>query len=191
MSGVLQTFIEPNLSFFAAEVVHVGKLDDILLRPAHSALRASLGSCRPWALAQVAVGAALVAAGLGQRGEVPAGSEVAACLLLLGAGVVITWASRLLVASLAFLAPCVEPGVLYGTFWQLGRYPVGIYHPAIQRIATYVVPVAFIATVPAQALLRGVGPLLLLAGPATALGAGLITSLVWSAGIRRYTSVTN
>lgn len=191
MSGVLQTFIEPNLSFFAAEVVHVGKLDDILLRPAHSALLASLGSCRPWALAQVAVGAALVVAGLVQRGDVPAGSEVATCLLLLGAGVAITWATRVLLASLAFWAPHVEPDVLYGAFWQLGRYPVSIYHPAIRRIVTYVVPVAFIATVPALALLRGVEPLLLLAGPTAALGAVLVTNLVWSIGIRRYTSATS
>lgn len=134
--------------------------------------------------------AALVAAGLVQRGEVPVGSDVAACLLL-GAGVAITWASRLLVASLAFWAPHVAADVLYGAFWQLGRYPVGIYHPAIRRIATYIVPVAFIATFPALALLRGVGPILLLAGPTAWFGAVLVTNLVWSAGVRRYTSATS
>lgn len=191
MSGVLQTFIEPNLSFFAAEVVFPGKLDDVLLRPVHSALLASLGSCQPWALAQAGVGAGLVAVGLIQRGELPAVGQVAACLLLLAVGVTVTWASRLLLASLAFWAPHLEPAVLYGAFWQLGRYPVGIYHPTIQRVMTYVLPVAFIATLPALALLRGVGPTLLLASPIAALTALLVTNLVWSAGIRRYTSATS
>jgi len=53
------------------------------------------------------------------------------------------------------------------------------------------VPVAFIATFPALALLRGVGPILLLAGPTAWFGAVLVTNLVWSAGVRRYTSATS
>ncbi len=72
-------------------------------------------------------------------------------LLLLLAGTVIAWATRVLLASLAFWAPGAEPTVLYSGFWQLGRYPIDIYHPIVRGLLIYVVPVAFISSIPARA----------------------------------------
>ena len=112
-------------------------------------------------------------------------------LLLLAVGIAITWASRVLLASLAFWAPHVTPDVLYGALWQFGRYPVSIYRQPIRFLLTYVVPVAFIATLPARALTRGADPRLLLGGLAAALGAVAATRLVWRAGLRRYTGATS
>ncbi len=189
VGGLRATFIEPNLAWFAG-TVREGRLDDLLLQPAPSIFLASLGACHPWGLAQVALGLATVAFGARGLEALPTVGGVLAWAVLLAAGVAITWASRVLLACLAFWAPYVEPDVLYDAFWQLGRYPVGIYHPAVRALLTAVVPVAFIATIPARALTRGAGPPLLL-GLAAALGAVLAARLVWRAGLRRYTSATS
>jgi ABC-2 type transport system permease protein len=190
MSGLLEAFVEPNLAWFAEKVTG-GELDDLLLRPAPALLLASLGSCQPWALAQVAIGLAVTGIGLAPLAASVTPGGILAALLLLAAGAAVTWASRVLLASLAFWAPGVEPTVLYHAFWQLGRYPMGVYHPAVRRLLTTLVPVAFITTIPAAALTRGASAPTVAAGVAAAAGAVLLARGVWRLGLRRYTSATS
>jgi ABC-2 type transport system permease protein len=190
VSGMLATFVEPNLAWFTNKVVS-GELDDILLRPVPSLFTASLGACQPWALLQVVLGFAILVVGL-----IPLGAQITAmgalsALVLLLAGAMIAWAARLLLASLAFWAPGAEPTVLYSAFWQLGRYPIDIYHPAVRGLLTYLVPVAFISSIPARTLTQGADLALLAIGLGAALGAGLLASVLWRLGLRRYTSATS
>jgi ABC-2 type transport system permease protein len=189
VSGLLATFVEPNLAWFAGKVIS-GELDDLLLKPVPSLLMASLGGCQPWALLQVALGIVIVGAAAPLETQITATSALSALLLLL-AGAVIAWATRVLLASLAFWAPGVEPTVLYSAFWQLGRYPVDIYHPIVRGLLIYLVPVAFVGSIPARALTRGADPALLALGLAAALGAVLLAQAAWRLGLRRYTSATS
>src|SRR5258706_3206610 len=122
ISGLLATFVEPNLAWFANKVIS-GELDDLLLKPAPSLFTASLGMCQPWALLQVGLGAAIVVAGVAPLGAQLTAAGVASALLLLLAGAVMARASRVLLARLAFWAPGVEPTVHDSAFRQLGRYP--------------------------------------------------------------------
>lgn len=190
MSGILATFIEPNLIWFGGQV-RSGKLDDALLKPVPSILLVSLGSCAPLRLAEMAMGAAVIGVGLYELGHVPTPSAIAGWLLLLGAGIAITWAMRVLVASLALWAPALELDVVYGAVWQVGRYPVSIYPRPVRFALTYAVPVAFIATIPTHALVRGPNIELVLAALAVAAGAISIVWAVWGAGLKRYTSATS
>jgi ABC-2 type transport system permease protein len=189
VSGLLATFVEPNLAWFAGKVIS-GELDDLLLKPVPSLLMASLGGCQPWALLQVALGIVIVGAAAPLETQITATGALSALLLLL-AGAVIAWATRVLLASLAFWAPGVEPTVLYSAFWQLGRYPVDIYHPIVRGLLIYLVPVAFVGSIPARALTRGADPALLGLGLAAALGTVLLAQAVWRLGLRRYTSATS
>jgi ABC-2 type transport system permease protein len=191
ITGLLQTFVLPNLNWFAASKVMNGELDDLLLRPVPSLFMASLGTCQPWALSEVVLGVAIVVIGAAQNdGSLTAAGALAA-LVLLAAGAVLAWASRVLLACLAFWAPGFEPEVLYSAVWQLGRYPVNIYHPAIRWLLTYVAPVAFIAAVPARTLTRGADPLLLIGGLVVAGVSVWVAQWAWQAGLRRYTSATS
>ena len=53
------------------------------------------------------------------------------------------------------------------------------------------VRIAFVATLPAQALTGQLEPLWLAIGPVVAGAAMLATGLAWQAGLRRYTSATS
>jgi ABC-2 type transport system permease protein len=81
--------------------------------------------------------------------------------------------------------------VLYGALWQLGRYPVSIYRQPIRFALTFVLPVAFVATLPARVLTRDLEPVLIAAGLTVACAAMLGVWIVWNAGLRRYTSATS
>jgi len=190
VTGLLNTFIEPNLAWFTEKVTG-GRLDDVLLQPLPSLFMASLGSCRPLALRQVLLGAAVLAFGVAKAAHVLTPGGVLAFLVLILAGVAVTWATRLLTATAAFFAPGMEPSVLYSAAWQLGRYPVSIYHPMVARLLTYVVPAALVATLPAAALTRGATPGLLAVGLGMGVGAIAVAVFAWNAGIRRYTGATS
>ncbi len=190
VSGLMEAFVNPNLAFFATKV-RGGELDDVLLQPVPSVLLASLGTCQPWALAQVVLYGGVVALGVsGLEGGVASGNLFGYLLLLLS-GVVLGWASRVLLASVAFWAPQLDTEVMYGALWQLGRYPVGVYHPVVRWMLTYVFPVAFVSTIPARALTRGADAPVVLGGALAALGAIWLVGTVWNAGVRRYTSATS
>jgi ABC-2 type transport system permease protein len=193
VSGLLETFVWPNLLWFGGKV-RDGQLDDLLLMPAPSLFTASFGASRPLALNGVLLGAGLVVAGLLEPGPDAAPVTVAnvlAGLLLVLSGTVVAWALRVLIAAVALWSPGLDLDVFYSGLWQLGRYPIDVYAPTIRGLLTYVVPVAFVSTFPARALTRGADAWTLLGGVGAAVAAVLVVVAVWRAGLRRYTSATS
>jgi ABC-2 type transport system permease protein len=190
VSGLLWAFVEPNVVWFGNQII-AGKLDDTLLKPVPSLFMASLGSCNPLWLVQSLLGGVILVAGVFSLDPMPNAAEWGGWAWLLAAALVLTWATRVLVATVTFWAPAFAPDVLYGSAWQFGRYPVSLYRQPVRFLLTWVFPIGFIATLPAQALTRGVGLPVLLGGVVVAGIAFAITRFVWQAGLRRYTSATS
>ncbi len=61
----------------------------------------------------------------------------------------------------------------------------------MRGLLTYLVPVAFISSIPARSLTRGADLPLLAVGLGAALGSALLAYAVWRLGLRRYTSATS
>lgn len=103
------------------------------------------------------------------------------------------WATRVLTAAVAFWALGLELGVAYDALWQFARCPIGIYPAALQLLFTYVLPIAFVATVPAEVLLSGDASSFaaVLVALAVSLAACALAWLVWRRALRRYTSATS
>jgi ABC-2 type transport system permease protein len=189
-TGLLWTFIEPNVAWFRNQITD-GFLDDTLLKPVPSIFLASLGTCAPLGLTQVVTGMIVLVAGVLRFEDRPDAPAFLAWIVLFNSGMVIVWTSRVFLASLAFWAPSFQPEVLYKTMWEFGRYPVSVYRLPIRFALTWVLPVATIATIPTRALAEG--------GDLVAVGATLLVALgsviallkVWHAGLRRYTSATS
>jgi ABC-2 type transport system permease protein len=190
VSGVRRTFIEPNVGWFQQQVTD-GKLDDILLKPVPSLLLATLGTSSPLGLVQVLSGALILLIGIARLESGPTLTSIFAWCVLLASSIAMTWVTRVMIASLAFWAPSFQPDVLYGAAWQLGRYPISMYRQPIRFTLTWVVPMAMIATFPAQALVRGPGYSLLFAGISVTVAGFCLVSWMWNAGLRRYTSATS
>jgi ABC-2 type transport system permease protein len=190
VSGLLNALLRPKLDWFESKVFG-GQLDDMLRLPVSSLFLASLSVCEPWAFFQGLVGLIIVGVGVAPVVETLTLANILAALFLLACGVIITWASRVLLACLAFFAPGAEPTVLYDAFWQLGRYPVGVYQPAVRRLLTYAIPVAFISSIPARTLVSGANVAQLGVGLAAAVASAALAWGIWRQGLRRYTSATS
>src|SRR5260370_41635020 len=91
-------------------------------------------------------------------------SVLALCISLL-----IVYAIFLLLTSASLWQHGVPLVWIFTSFMQLGRYPVGIYPGMLRLLLTWIVPVAFITTVPVEMLTRQVSPIMLVGGAGIAL----------------------
>src|SRR5437763_555646 len=152
VNGILQTFVEPNLLYFGAAKVRSGDLDDDLLKPVPSVLLSSLRSCRPQALVDLLTGVVIVAVAAAGHDVSASPAGVAAYVVLLAVGVVVTWSLRVVTASVSFFAVGLDLSAGFSGMWQLGRYPLSVYGRPVATLLTYCVPLAFVSTIPARAL---------------------------------------
>lgn len=190
VSGLRSAFVEPNMQWFGNRVKN-GEFDAILVQPAPAIFLATLGSCAPFALAQVGLGAGVVVYGLQLAGVVPTVAAVAGWLALVGAAIVVMWATRTMLAAIVFWAMEFSLDIVYDAMWQFARYPTSLYRRPLRLVFTYVLPVAFIATVPADVLLHGEGYVVVPIALLVALLAFGATVALWRTGLRRYTSATS
>lgn len=190
MSGLLATFIEPNVRWFG-QSVYSGQLDEKLLKPVPSLFLVSVGSHAPFGLAQVVSGTGLVGYGLREAGDMPRPAQIAGWLAMLAIGIGIMWATRVDLAIVALWAPSLALDVVYDAVWQFGRYPVSIYRQPLRLVLSSVIPLAFIATAPARALTRGIDGWTLIIGTAIGVAAYGIVCQGWKRGLGRYTSATS
>lgn len=190
LGGILLTFVEPNVLWFHQRII-AGQLDEALVKPAPSLFLVSLGRHAPLGLVQAGIGAVIVAWGISLSGDAFPVWQGLVWLALLAVAAVLTWVTRVLIARITLWVPGLTLDVVYEGAWQFGRYPVTMYRQPARFVLTWVLPVAFITTVPARALTCGVSPQLLGASLGIGVVAVVVLRLVWTSGLRRYTSATS
>ena len=80
--------------------------------------------------------------------------------------------------------------IFQATFKQAGRWPVGIYPGWLRISLTFLVPVAFAVTVPAESLTGRLTVSTLLGTLALAAGFVAVTRWFWRFGLRHYTGTS-
>jgi viologen exporter family transport system permease protein len=190
VGGLIGVSIQPNMSRLM-EDVRQGTLDYALTKPEDSQVLVSVREVRIWKVVDILIGAVLLVVAIPQleRGVgVWDGLAFVAALILGGLVIYSFW---LALACLAFwLVRIWETIELFEGVYQAGRWPVGIY-PAWLRIGlTFLIPLAFAITVPAQAVTsRLTGGTLALAAVFTAVLLAA-TRLLWRVGLRRYSGAS-
>jgi len=171
--------------------VFEGGFDYTLLQPVHTQFLVSVRSWRPWALGDLILSLAILGVALAAMDEVLTLASLAMFLVALLASMVIVYAILLLLASGAFWYRGVPLEWIFYSLMQMGRYPVGVYPGWLRLLLTWIVPVGFITTVPAQAL-TGQGSLYApLGGAALAAVLAFAASAFFRASLRRYSSASS
>jgi ABC-2 type transport system permease protein len=189
VNGARQAFLEPNLSLMH-DYVRRGTLDHVLTQPVDSQLLVSLRHVGMHNLVDPLLGLVLVGVGVGVTGTVPTAGDVAASALLFVAALALLYALVLGLMSLAvLLVGGDELGTVSFSVVELSRFPVQAYRQPLQTLLV-VVPVAFLTTLPASALLGRLDPVWLLASPVVATVAVGAASSGWRRVLRRYTGAS-
>jgi ABC-2 type transport system permease protein len=79
---------------------------------------------------------------------------------------------------------------LFEGVFAAGRYPVTLYPDWMRAGLTFLVPVAFAVTVPAEALTNRLTPQALLGAATLTLALLLIARFVWRRGLRAYSGAS-
>jgi ABC-2 type transport system permease protein len=191
LDGISSCLLQPNLSKIVNHVQN-GTLDFVLLKPIDSQFWLSTRSISPWGVPGLLAGLILMGWATVHSGGPPQPPQVALASALMLSSVVILYSLWFLLASLSiwFVKIWNATEVLRYVL-VAGRYPVQAYPPALRVLFTFVLPVAFLTTVPAEALLgRGawswsVGSLLV------ASLCLLFTRQFWRFALRHYTSASS
>jgi len=190
MTGFIGMIIAPNMRLIM-EDVREGKLDFILMKPLNSQFYVSFRRVVIWRLTDIALGMALVVLACTKLSTTIGPGTVVMFVIMLAAGAVIIYSFWLVLATLAFwLTRVNNMEMVFWNVFEAGRYPVEIYPTSIRIGLTYFVPLAFITTFPAGALvgkaqISGVGLAVFFA-----LASLAIASAFWRYGLRHYSGAS-
>ena len=191
ITGLIGIVMRPSMEALM-EGIRLGTFDFLLIKPADSQLLASTQVVAPQAATDVVVGVGVVVFGMTRLGVALGPLDVALFLVMLLAGLVIVYSFLLLLATCAFWFVKLENVlvIFQALFGNAGRWPVTIFPGWLRAFLTFVVPVAFAVTVPAQALTSQLGPGTAVLAVAVAVGFFTAARLFWRFALRHYTGAS-
>jgi ABC-2 type transport system permease protein len=189
--GLVDVFVVPNVDDLM-EHIRTGTMDFILTKPLNSQFHASLRRLNIWKLADVLLGLGVIGFGLAQLATLPSpGRLLLFAGLYLSATVILYSIIMLLVTSAFWLVQLENVMELLFTFYEAGRFPVSIFPFWVRALLTFVVPIAFVTTVPASVLLgRLDAPFFLYSLLVATILFGL-SALYWRFAVRHYSSASS
>jgi ABC-2 type transport system permease protein len=191
VGGVIGVVIQPSMQRLV-ESVRDGSLDFTIAKPEDAQVLASVQSVDIWKLTDVVLGLGVLAVALVRIGARVDAVAVLAFAAVLLAGGLIVYSFWLILAATAFWFVRVENIlVVFQSMYEAGRWPVSIYPGWLRFGLTFVVPVAFAVTVPAQALTGRLSAANLAVAWAAAAVLSVGARLLWKAGLRRYAGASS
>ncbi len=189
-AGLARTLLNPNLSRIV-EHVRSGTLDFVLLKPIDSQFWLSTRRFSPWGLPDVLFG-------IGLLGYAAQNLELSLvpCLLALvpvAASLIILYSIWFTVASTTIWYVKIHNVTDVLQAWlDAGRFPIDAFPPGVFRVIfTFVVPVAFLTTVPARAMLGRAEPRFFAYACLLALALFVFSRGFWRFALRFYTSASS
>ena len=190
LNGLIEMFIAPNMRQIM-EQVRQGTLDFVLLKPVNSQFLATFRQVNIWRGVNVLLGIALVVYAVRKLALHVGVEQSLAFAVTLGAGLVVVYSFWLSLVTLTFWVTRLDN--LEQVMWQAfeaGRYPIDIYPGWLRIGLTYVIPVAFIITVPAQSLAGRGDPLQVPIAVFMATAMLVLSTLFWRFGLKHYTGAS-
>jgi ABC-2 type transport system permease protein len=190
LGGVIRMSIQPNMERVMEEV-REGKLDFALTKPEDSQVLISVREVRIWRAVDVVSGALVLAYGISGLDRGVDAGDAALFAAMLAVGALTIYCFWLCIATGAFwIVNTWSIMELFDGVYQTGRFPVSIYPGWLRIGVTFLVPIAFAITVPAEAVTSR------LDWPTIALALGFAAVLFaftrwwWRFGLRHYSGAS-
>lgn len=190
MAGLIAAIIQPSMEAFLQDV-REGTLDFVLTKPEDAQLLVSIRRVSIWGVITMLLGLIVLGLALTRHATpITVGQVLTFGLTLLLAGVIV-YSFYLILATFAFWFIKVDNIlVIFDSMYQAARWPVGIYPPLLRLVLTFLVPIAFAVTVPAEAAMGR-------ATRSSLLGAGALVVVIfiaarafWRYGVRSYSGAS-
>lgn len=189
LQGVSATFLVPNLNRIVGQVQE-GTLDFVLLKPINSQFWLSSRTISPWGIPDLIFGVLVI---------FYAGRNLGLGINNYLVGIVPIFFGMMILYSLWFMLGATSiwfvkiynvTEVLRGLL-DAGRFPMVAYPASYRFFFTFIVPVAFLTTVPAQTMLGRSSLVWLVAAGVLAFALILASAIFWRFALRFYTSASS
>lgn len=188
LDAVVWMVLVVNVGYWEDQV-RLGLLDGLLLRPVNSLALCSLRRLHvpdaPKVVLAIGLGAVAVSLGggpVGWRSTLAAAASIVSALVLM-------WAIGVLANYKALTHVRFDGWAALFAAQNLARVPTTLYGPVLRVVLTAVVPIAFLATVPAQVFFGDVSAWLGLVSVALAAAAVAGVAALWRREVARYAGV--
>lgn len=191
IGGIVATFLQPNVRRIVG-MIRDGTMDFVLSKPVNSQFLASLRHSRLSGLSQVLAGPVILSVALHNLNYTPTWETALSFLLLLSAAIALVYSMWIMIATIAFVAVKVdELGELFNSLFETGKFPITVFQDSVRIVLTFVLPIAFMTTFPAQALLRTLNPIHLVLGIAMAVVMFGLSAWFWRRAVLNYSSASS
>jgi len=190
VGGVIQSTIQPNMQRLMNEIQD-GTLDFALTKPVDGQILISIREFRFWQLTDVLVGLVVIFIAIVQFKEQVRILQALAFIAALILGGIMIYCFWLILTTTAFwIIRIWELVNLFQGLYAAGRWPVTIYPQWLRIGLTFLVPVAFAITVPAQALTNRLTPLTLVGALGLAVLLMGLARVIWRMAVRSYSGAS-
>jgi ABC-2 type transport system permease protein len=190
VGGMIGLVIQPGMEDLIDSVRH-GTLDFTLTKPVDAQLMASIQRVDIWKLIDIVLGFGVLIWALVRLGATIGIWQAATFVAMMLSGGMIIYSFWLILASLSFWFVRVENIlVIFQSMYEAGRWPVSLYPGWLRYGLTFIVPVAFATTVPAEALTGRLNWQTIVGAIALAAALVVISRFVWLRGLRHYSGAS-
>ena len=190
MLGFIHVFVEPSMERLLQEI-RLGTLDFMLTKPRDSQFLVSIRRISLWRLVEMVAGVVILVIATVQMQLSISAAQLALFLFMLLLGGVIVYSFWLMLATTAFWFVKVDNIlVIFQSAYSAGRWPVNIYPQMMRLLLTFLVPVAFAVTIPAEALVGRLSLQNFLLALALSTGMFTLARWYWRIGARRYSGAS-
>ncbi len=189
LDGITTSALSPNLSKIILYVQR-GTLDFILLKPLDSQFQLSTRNMTPWGFPNIVFSVVLM---------VYAGTRIGLPWWSYPLGVLPIFFALVILYSLWFAVGTTT--IWFTKVWnatevlrsllEAGKYPMGAYPAGVQIVLTFILPIAFITTFPAEVMRGAKAPWFILVEGALAAALFCASRLFWKVALRSYTSASS
>lgn len=191
IEGTIDTFITRNIALLP-QTVQRGEFDLFLLKPLPSQFSVAFQKFHFYNIGNILGGLAIFVYALRNLDQVPSLPQWGIFLILIAVSFIVFYSFFIMVASLVFRLERLE------SLWSLLTFftepitvPFDIFPRTPRLLITYLIPIAFIVFVPAQAITGKMALWQLPVAILMAITFLTLANLAWASGLRRYTSASS
>lgn len=190
-TGIMEAFFRPNIMAMI-EAVRDGTFDFVLVKPVNAQFYSSFHALTMWRLVDVFAGSGLIVYALYQMQITPTPLQIFQFAGLLLIALVIVYCIWLAMMTMSFWFVKVDNlAELFYSFYEAARFPITVYNGWLRVALTFIIPIAFITTIPASALLGLLETNQIAIGVTLALLLLFGTNRLWNFAIRSYASASS
>lgn len=188
--GFISVVLQPNLNK-VAESIRTGTMDFTLIKPIDAQWSVSTRNLNVLRLGDVLVGVVILGYALAQLPEVPLGGLLLAALMY-ACALVTVYSLWFMLATTAFwFVKTDNVTELFNGVFGAARFPATSFPAPVRVALTFVLPVAFVTTIPAQAVVGSLSSGMALLAPVIAGLTFALGRVFWLFALRNYTSASS